>query len=41
MGIIDLASRLRKMYDEGAKNKEQVAMIQLFGIKYASIIEEK
>lgn len=40
MDIINIASQLRKMYDEGAKNKEQVAMIHLFGIKYASIIEE-
>lgn len=40
MEIIDLASKLREMYDEGEKNKEQVSMIHLFGIKYASVIEE-
>lgn len=36
----ELARILRKMYEDGEKGRQKVAMIHLFGIKYADEIRE-
>lgn len=38
MTEVELAKELKKVYEDGAKNKEKTTMIHLFGIKYGEVI---